>query len=214
MKTIILLGAPGAGKGTLAERVRDEAGYTHVSTGDMLRAAIKAGTATGREAQGYMDKGELVPDGVIMRLVEERIAAGDADAKYMFDGFPRTDAQAELLDAALARTGAKVDQVFLLEVPEEVIVKRLSGRRICRKCGAVYHVTNIPPKVEGVCDQCGGELYQRPDDTEATVKNRLAVYRRQTAGLIDFYEKKGVLVRIDASASPQATADAMLELLG
>ena len=114
----------------------------------------------------------------------------------------------------MARTGAKVDQVFLLEVPEDVIVKRLSGRRICRKCGAVYHVTNIPPKREGVCDQCGGELYQRADDCEATVLNRLEVYNRQTAGLIDFYEKKGVLVRIDASASPQATADAMLELLG
>ena len=213
MKTIVLLGAPGAGKGTLAERVRDEAGYTHVSTGDMLRAAIKAGTATGKEAQGYMDKGELVPDGVIMRLVEERIAGGGSEAKYMFDGFPRTDAQAELLDATLGRMGAKVDRVFLLEVPEDVIVARLSGRRICRKCGAVYHVTNIPPKVEGVCDQCGGELYQRPDDTEATVKNRLDVYRRQTAGLIDFYEKKGVLTRIEANRKPEETAAEMKSLL-
>ena len=196
MQTIILLGAPGAGKGTLAERVRDVAKYTHVSTGDMLRAAVKAGTPTGLEAKRYMEAGELVPDAVIMRLVEERLEK-DGDGKYMFDGFPRTDAQAQMLDEVLARVGAKVDKVFLLDVPQDVIVGRISGRRVCRKCGAVYHVTNIPSKVEGVCDQCGGELYNR-----------------QTAGLIDFYEKKGVLVRIDASASPQATADAMLELLG
>ena len=213
MQTIILLGAPGAGKGTLAERVRDVAKYTHVSTGDMLRAAVKAGTPTGLEAKRYMEAGELVPDAVIMRLVEERLEK-DGDGKYMFDGFPRTDAQAQMLDEVLARVGAKVDKVFLLDVPQDVIVGRISGRRVCRKCGAVYHVTNIPSKVEGVCDQCGGELYQRADDCEATVLNRLEVYNRQTAGLIDFYEKKGVLVRIDASASPQATADAMLELLG
>lgn len=213
MQTIILLGAPGAGKGTLAERVRDVAHYTHVSTGDMLRAAVKAGTPTGLEAKRYMEAGELVPDAVIMRLVEERLAK-DGDGKYMFDGFPRTDAQAVMLDEVLARAGAKVDKVFLLDVPQDVIVGRISGRRVCRKCGAVYHVANIPPRVEGVCDQCGGELYQRADDCEATVLNRLEVYNRQTAGLIDFYNKKGVLVRIDASASPKATADAMLELLG
>ena len=151
MKAIILLGAPGAGKGTLAENVRDQAGYIHVSTGDMLRAAIRAGSPTGLEAKSYMESGALVPDEVIMRIVRERLAAGEASAKYMFDGFPRTEAQARMLDETLAAMGARVDQVFLLDVAPEVIVKRLSGRRICRGCGAVYHVVNIPPKVDGVC---------------------------------------------------------------
>ena len=210
MKAIILLGAPGAGKGTLAENVRDHAGYVHVSTGDMLRAAIRDGSPTGLEAKSYMESGALVPDEVIMRIVKERLAAGDADAKYMFDGFPRTEVQARMLDETLAAMGAKVDQVFLLDVAPSVIVARLGGRRICRKCGAVYHVVNIPPKVEGVCDSCGGELYQRPDDSEATVLNRLDVYERQTAALVSFYEAKGVLVRIDAARSP---ADAAAEML-
>jgi adenylate kinase len=213
MKAIILLGAPGAGKGTLAENVRDQAGYVHVSTGDMLRAAIRAGSPTGLEAKSYMESGALVPDEVIMRIVRERLAAGDASAKYMFDGFPRTEAQARMLDETLAAMGARVDQVFLLDVAPEVIVKRLSGRRICRGCGAVYHVVNIPPKVDGVCDACGGELYQRPDDSESTVLNRLDVYNRQTAALISFYEAKGVLVRIDAARSPSEAAAEMLSKL-
>lgn len=210
MKAIILLGAPGAGKGTLAEGVRSATDYIHVSTGDMLRAAIKGGTPTGLEAKAWMDKGELVPDDVILRIVGERLAQGQATDQYMFDGFPRTLEQARRLDVTLERLGAHVDQVFLLEVPTPVIVSRLSGRRICKSCGAVYHVTNIPPKVEGVCDQCGGPLYQRPDDSEATVLNRLDVYQRQTASLIDFYETKGLLVRINAGTTPQ---DATAELL-
>ena len=213
MITIILLGAPGAGKGTLAENVRDAAGFLHVSTGDMLRAAIRAGSPTGLEAKSYMESGALVPDEVIMRIVRERLAAGDASAKYMFDGFPRTEAQARMLDETLAAMGARVDQVFLLDVAPEVIVKRLSGRRICRGCGAVYHVVNIPPKVDGICDACGGELYQRPDDSESTVLNRLDVYNRQTAALISFYETKGVLVRIDAARSPSDAAAEMLSKL-
>lgn len=213
MKTIILLGAPGAGKGTLAENVRDAAGFLHVSTGDMLRAAIRDGSPVGLEAKSYMESGALVPDDVIMRIVRERLAAGDASAKYMFDGFPRTEAQARMLDETLAAMGAKVDQVFLLDVAPEVIVKRLSGRRICRGCGAVYHVVNIPPKVDGVCDACGGELYQRPDDSESTVLNRLDVYNRQTASLVSYYEAQGVLVRIDASQSPADAAAQMLSLL-
>ena len=211
MKAIILLGAPGAGKGTLAEGVRTSTEYIHVSTGDMLREAVKAGTPTGLEAKSYMEKGELVPDDVILRIVRDRLAQGNADDKYMFDGFPRTLEQARALDETLASLQAKVDQVFLLDVPTPVIVSRLSGRRICRSCGAVYHVVNIPPKVEGVCDHCGGtDLYQRPDDSEATVLNRLDVYQRQTASLIDFYEKKGILVHINAGTTPQ---DATAELL-
>ena len=213
MKAIILLGAPGAGKGTLAEGVRTSTDYLHVSTGDMLRAAVKAGTATGLEAKSYMEKGELVPDAVILRIVGERLAQGQPTDKYMFDGFPRTLEQARQLDATLAKLGAALSQVFLLEVPTPVIVSRLSGRRICKSCGAVYHVVNIPSKREGVCDQCGGPLYQRPDDSEATVLNRLEVYERQTASLIDFYEKKGILVRINAGTNPQAaTAELMSKL--
>jgi adenylate kinase len=214
MKAIILLGAPGAGKGTLASRVREETPYQHVSTGDMLRAALKAGTPTGLEAKGYMERGELVPDAVIMRIIEERLAQGKPDDQYMFDGFPRTLDQAKMLDAALAKLGGQVDQVFLLDVPAETIVKRLGGRRICRGCGAVYHIVNIPPKVPGVCDQCGGtDLYQRADDQEATVMNRLEVYEKQTASLIDYYEAKGVLVRVNAGFSPDVAAEDMLAKL-
>ena len=210
MNAIILLGAPGAGKGTLAEGVRAATDFIHVSTGDMLRAAIKAGTSTGLEAKAFMEKGELVPDEVILRIVRERLAQGRPTDRYMFDGFPRTLEQARGLDETLAELDGRVNQVFLLEVPTPVIVSRLSGRRICKSCGAVYHVTNIPPKVENVCDQCGGPLYQRPDDSEETVLNRLEVYQRQTASLIDFYETKGVLVRINAGTTPR---DATAELL-
>ena len=210
MNVIILLGAPGAGKGTLAEGVRTATDYQHVSTGDMLRAAVKAGTPTGLEAKGYMEAGELVPDDVILRIVGERLAQGKPEDRVMFDGFPRTPEQARALDETLGKLGARVNQVFLLEVPTPVIVSRLSGRRVCKSCGAVYHVVNIPPRAEGVCDQCGGPLYQRPDDSEETVLNRLEVYERQTASLIDFYERKGVLVRINAGTTPQ---DATAELL-
>lgn len=213
MQAIILLGAPGAGKGTLAEGVRNATAYIHVSTGDMLRAAIKAGSQTGLEAKAFMDQGELVPDSVIMRIVSERLAQGRPTDKYMFDGFPRTLAQARQLDEVLAKLGAAVNQVFLLEVPTPIIVSRLSGRRICKTCGAVYHVTNIPPKQEGICDQCGGPLYQRPDDHEATVLNRLDVYQRQTASLIDFYDQKGILIRINAGTNPQAATTELLAKL-
>lgn len=213
MKAIILLGAPGAGKGTLAEGVKTATAFIHVSTGDMLRAAIKAGSPTGLEAKAFMEKGELVPDDVILRIVGERLAQGRPDDQYMFDGFPRTLEQARQLDETLARLGGAIDQVFLLEVPTPVIVSRLSGRRICKGCGAVYHVTNIPSKVAGVCDQCGGALYQRADDSEATVLNRLDVYQRQTASLIDFYERKGVLVRVNAGTNPQAATAELLSKL-
>lgn len=213
MKAIVLLGAPGAGKGTLAEAVRDQAGFQHISTGDILRAAVRDQTPTGLEAKKYMDAGELVPDSVIMRLVEERIAQGGPEDKFMFDGFPRTLAQAEMFDATLAKLDASVSQVFLLEVSPEAIVKRLGGRRICRGCGAVYNIAFIPPKQDGVCDSCGGELYQRDDDKEATVLNRLEVYNRQTASLVDFYDKKGVLVRVNAAGTPQEAVRDMLSKL-
>jgi adenylate kinase len=205
MQAVILLGAPGAGKGTVAEGIEGQTGFVHVSTGDMLREAVKAGKPVGQEAKSYMEKGELVPDDVIMRIVKERLGAGPEDGRYLFDGFPRTMDQARMLDDVLAEYGGQVTYVFLLEVPQDVLVDRLSGRRICRECGAVYHVRNIPPRKEGVCDLCGGELYQRPDDSAETVKNRLEVFRKQTEDLIDYYDRKDLLVRIDAAQSREQT---------
>ena len=205
MQAIILLGAPGAGKGTVSEAVQSATGYEHVSTGDMLREAVKAERPVGLQAKSYMEAGELVPDEVIISIVEERLEAGAAGACYMFDGFPRTTQQAQRLDEVLAAHNGRISHVFLLEVPRDILVDRLSGRRICRSCGAVYHVRNIPPKVEGVCDACGGELYQRPDDSEATVLNRLEVFKRQTESLIEYYADKDILVRIDAAQNKELT---------
>jgi adenylate kinase len=210
MKTIILLGAPGAGKGTIAEGIRNESAFIHVSTGDMLREAVKNGTVVGRQAEGYMKRGELVPDDVIVGIVEERLERGVRDLAYMFDGFPRTLDQARLLDEALARYASKVDMVFLLDAPRDLLLARLTGRRVCRKCGQSYHVINIPPKQAGLCDLCGGELYQRADDSEATILNRLEVYAKQTESLISYYDKKGVLVRVDSARQRQATVAEIL----
>lgn len=198
MKAIILFGAPGSGKGTTAERIRTQAGLIHIATGDMLRAAVKNGTELGREAEGYMKKGSLVPDDVIIRMVEERLDKGKADDAYLFDGFPRTIPQAELLEKSLERRGGSMSHVFFLETPREIIMDRLTGRRTCRKCNATYHVRNIPPKTEGVCDVCGGELYQRVDDKAETISNRLDVFTKETAALILRYEKQGVLVRVNS----------------
>lgn len=213
MEAIILLGAPGAGKGTLAEGIRAATDYVHVSTGDMLREAVKAGRAVGLEAKSYMEKGELVPDQVIMKIVIERLAAGARGARYMFDGFPRTLEQARLLDEAMLAQGGQITSVFLLEVPRPILVDRLSGRRICRNCGAVYHIRNIPSKVPGVCDLCRGPLYQRPDDTEETVLNRLEVFQKQTASLVDYYDRKGVLARVDAGRGKEASLAEILARL-
>ncbi len=214
MQAIILLGAPGAGKGTVAEGVKAATRYIHVSTGDMLRAAVKAGKAVGLEAKAYMEKGELVPDDVIMKIVTERLEEGSPDALYLFDGFPRTTEQARLLDEVLKSHGGKVQRVFLLEVAREVLVDRLAGRRVCRNCGAVYHIRNIPSKVSGVCDACRGPLYQRPDDTEETVLNRLEVFKKQTQSLIDYYDRQKILVRIDGGKSKETSQAEILRSLG
>lgn len=214
MKTIILLGAPGAGKGTIAEGIRNASPFLHVSTGDMLREAVKKGTAVGRQAEGYMKRGELVPDDVILGIVAERLGQGASNAAYMFDGFPRTLEQARLLDETLGKYTSKVDCVFLLDASRELLISRLTGRRVCRKCGQGYHVVNIPPKQEGICDLCGGELYQRADDSEATILNRLDVYTKQTESLISYYEKKGVLVRVDSSRPRQETVAEILRVAG
>lgn len=214
MKTIILLGGPGAGKGTIAEGIRSVSPFLHVSTGDMLREAVKNGTTVGREAEGYMKRGELVPDAVIIGIVEERLAKGSPEAAYMFDGFPRTLEQARLLDKTLEKHASKVDYVFLLEAARDLLISRLTGRRVCRACGQGYHVVNIPPKRAGICDVCGGELYQRADDSEATILNRLDVYAKQTESLISYYEKKGVLVRVDSSRARQETVEDVLRVAG
>lgn len=213
MNVIILMGAPGSGKGTTAERIRDDAGYRHVSTGDMLRAAVKNGTALGIEADGYMKRGELVPDELIIKMIEELLDSGSDTASYMFDGFPRTVPQADLLDKALESRDSYVQKVFFLDVPRDVLISRLTGRRICRACGASFHMLNIPPKQEGICDACGGELYQRPDDCEGTIVNRLEVYNKQTETLVSRYDEKGVLYRLDGDQGAAELAAEVLSLL-
>ncbi len=198
IQAIILLGAPGAGKGTLAEGIKAKTDYVHVSTGDMLRAEVKAASPLGIEAKGYMAAGALVPDALILKMIAARLDAGPKTARYMFDGFPRTMDQAKGLEEIFAQRNGKIVKVLLFDVAREVVVDRIAGRRICKQCGAVYHVRNIPSKVAGVCDQCGGELYQRPDDNEQTVLNRLDVFQKQTASLIEHYAGLGVLAKINA----------------
>ena len=190
---MVLLGPPGAGKGTQAGLLIKAYGLLHVSTGDMLRAAIKEGTETGLKAQEYMDKGELVPDSVVTSIVIERISKPDAGLGVIFDGYPRTSAQAESLDEALNAEGRKLDIVLYLKTSEEVAIQRLSGRRMCTECLKNYHITNMPPKEEGICDTCRIELIQREDDKPETVKNRLVVYQKQTEDLISYYREKGLL---------------------
>jgi adenylate kinase len=194
---IILLGPPGAGKGTQAKMLVEKYHIPQISTGDILRAAVKEGTQLGKEAKSYMDKGELVPDSVVIGIVEERIQEPDCKNGYMLDGFPRTVPQATALDEMLQKLGSKIDHVVSIEVPQEELIKRLTGRRTCRECGAGYHVMFDPPKKEGVCDKCGGELYQRDDDNEQTVRSRLQVYDSQTKPLIEYYQAQGKLRPID-----------------
>ncbi len=195
-KNWILLGAPGAGKGTQAQRLIEKHHVPQISTGDMLREAKRAGTPLGKEAESYMSRGALVPDELVIKLIAERLAKPDAKVGFILDGFPRTVAQAEALDRVLANLGRKLTRVVAIEVPEEVLVPRLTGRRSCPKCGAPYHVMFNPPKKADTCDQCQSKLVQRPDDNEATVKNRLETYRKQTAPLIDYYRAKGLLSEV------------------
>ena len=205
MNIVILLGAPGSGKGTIAARLAGEdAALKHVSSGDLLRGAIAAGTDAGNEAKGYMDKGELVPDALIAQMIKDVLASTEGDVTMLLDGFPRNVAQAEILEA----TGAPVKSVVLVDVPDEIIADRIAGRRTCPKCKAGYHVTALPPKVEGVCDKCGEALTIRKDDNPETVKDRLVVYHRETEPLIEFYEAKGLLRRIDGNQGPEKNAAA------
>ena len=196
---IVMLGAPGAGKGTQAEKIAEEYGLPHISTGDIFRKNIKEGTELGKEAKGYMDKGALVPDELTVRMLLDRVSNDDCKDGYILDGFPRTIPQAEALDAELMKLGEKIDYAVDVEVPDENIVKRMSGRRACPKCQATYHLEFIPPKQDGVCDECGTGLVIRDDDKPETVQKRLSVYHEQTQPLIDFYGKKGVLHTVDGT---------------
>jgi len=211
---IILLGPPGAGKGTQASRLIGKYAIPQISTGDMLRAALKEGTPLGLEAKKFMDQGALVPDSVVIGLVKERIQKPDCSKGYMLDGFPRNVSQAEALDKMLGELKQRIDGVVCIEVPNKELLGRLTGRRTCRSCGAGYHVMFDPPKTDGKCDKCGGELYQRDDDNEATVSSRLKVYEDQTKPLIDYYEKQGKLRRIDGVGSMDAIFGRITAILG
>ena len=211
---IIMLGAPGAGKGTQAKMIADKYGVPHVSTGDIFRANIKNGTELGMEAKKYMDQGLLVPDELTVKILLDRVSQPDCKNGYVLDGFPRTIPQAEALDAALSKMGEKIDYAIDVDVPDENIVKRMSGRRACVSCGATYHVVHVPPKKEGICDRCGSELILRDDDKPETVKNRLDVYHKQTQPLIDFYTKKGVLKTVDGTVDMQDVFKAIVAILG
>ncbi len=213
VSAIALLGVPGAGKGTIAAGIKEKSSFVHVSTGDLLRDAVKGRTEVGLQAEAFMKRGDLVPDNVILDIVMERIARDTGERKYMFDGFPRTLAQAEMLKTQFDARGAVLFRVFLLEVSSEVALERLSGRRICKKCGANFHVVNIPPKKDGVCDVCGGELYQRADDQESTILNRLKIFHEQSAGLFSYYEEQGVLVRVDSSRNWKTVVDEILGMI-
>jgi adenylate kinase len=196
---IVLLGAPGAGKGTQSVVLSKNYRIAHISTGDILREAVKAGTALGKKALEYMNKGALVPDEVVTGIVIERLSKDDARKGFILDGFPRTLVQAKDLDAQLLKMKSSIDMVLYFEIPEPIAIERLTGRRVCKSCGANYHTKNIPPKKEGICDKCGGPLYQRPDDTIDTVRNRLNIYEKQTQPLVDYYMKKGILRKVSGS---------------
>ena len=204
---IIMLGAPGAGKGTQAKMIAEKYMVPHISTGDIFRANIKEGTELGKQAKEYMDKGQLVPDSLTVNLLLDRVAKDDCQNGYVLDGFPRTIPQAEVLDEALSKLGENIDFAIDVDVPDENIINRMSGRRACVTCGATYHLKHVPPKKDGICDKCGSELILRDDDKPETVKKRLDVYHEQTQPLIDYYTNKGILKQVDGTKD-------MLEVFG
>lgn len=211
---IIMLGAPGAGKGTQAKQIAAKYNIPHISTGDIFRANIKEGTALGMEAKSYMDKGQLVPDELTVKILLDRVAKDDCKDGYVLDGFPRTIPQADVLDEAVTKLGEKIDFAINVDVPDENIIRRMSGRRACLKCGATYHVVSIPPKKEGICDACGEALVIRDDDKEETVKARLEAYHKQTQPLIDYYNAKGILKEVDGTKDMNDVFADIVNILG
>mgnify|MGYP000121647744 FL=1 len=211
---IIMLGAPGAGKGTQAKQIADKYSIPHISTGDIFRANIKNGTELGKKAKQYMDQGALVPDELTCDLVMDRIQQDDCKNGFVLDGFPRTIPQAEALDAALGKINEKMDYAIDVDVPDENIVNRMSGRRACLNCGATYHLISIPPKVEGICDRCGSEIVLREDDKPETVQKRLKVYHEQTQPLIDYYRNQGILKSVDGTQPMDEVFKAIVTILG
>lgn len=214
MLRAVLLGPPGAGKGTQALRLVEKYEIPHISTGDIFRKNIKEGTELGKKAQEYMNAGALVPDELVVDLVKDRLQQDDCKNGFLLDGFPRTIFQAEKLDEFLSESNQKMDIVINLKVEKEALIKRLTGRRVCKDCGASYHIVNIPPKKEGVCDICGGELIQRKDDNIETVENRINVYEEQTAPLIGYYKEAGSLVDFNGEASLDEVFDAIVQAIG
>ena len=212
-KAIILLGPPGAGKGTQAKTLSQRLKIVHISTGDILREAIKGNTSLGQEAAKYVERGELVADNLVTRMAQERLSCDDTKEGFILDGFPRNLAQAESLDEFFNSNGLLDYSVIYLETSEDTIIKRLTGRRICKSCQAVYHLINVPSRKEGICDACGSELYQRPDDSESTIKNRLQVYERLTAPVVAYYSKKGRLLHISADNEAEKVIEAILKFL-
>ena len=210
----VLLGPPGAGKGTQAVKLVKKYGVPQISTGDIFRKNIKEGTELGRKAQEYMNSGQLVPDELVVDLVKDRLMQEDCAAGYLHDGFPRTIFQAEQLDRFLEENGQKLDIVINFEVGHDTLIERLTGRRVCKKCGAGYHIKNIPPKVDGICDKCGGELEQRKDDTVETAENRIAVYKESTAPLIAYYSETGVLRNFDAEKDHTEVFEEIVKEIG
>ncbi|MEJ9210809.1 adenylate kinase [Bacillus smithii] len=211
---LVLMGLPGAGKGTQAEKIVEKYEIPHISTGDMFRAAMKEGTELGLKAKSYMDKGELVPDEVTIGIVRERLSKDDCKKGFLLDGFPRTVAQAEALESIMSDLGKKIDYVINIDVDKDLLLERLTGRRICKNCGSTYHLVFNPPKVAGKCDRCGGELYQRADDNAETVQNRLDVNLKQAKPLLDFYSEKGYLKNIDGTQEINKVFEDIDQLLG
>jgi adenylate kinase len=210
---VVMLGAPGAGKGTQADILSKELNSPHIASGDLFRQALEKRTNVGLLARSYMDKGELVPDEITIRMILERMDHPDCASGCLFDGFPRTAQQAEALDQALKERGGAIDKAIYIEVSDEELVKRLGGRWLCRNCQTPYHVTNSPPRTPGRCDRCGGELYQRPDDSEETVRERIKVFLAQTVPVLDYYEKQGKLVKVNGNLGAQEVAGEILSTL-
>ncbi|GMT48380.1 MAG: adenylate kinase [bacterium] len=211
---IVLLGAPGAGKGTQAKKLVEKYGIPQISTGDILRKAVADGTTLGKEAKSCMDKGELVPDSVVIGLVKERLTRDDCKKGFILDGFPRNTAQAEVLDKVLDETNIPLQVALCVDVDMDILMKRLTGRRTCRQCGQMYNIYFSSPQKEGVCDKCGGELYQRDDDKEETIRRRLEVYEAQTAPLIEYYKNKGILKTVEGTGGIDEIFASICSILG